>query len=744
MIFEWYGNIMYRFRVWFLVFGLVCMVAAGFYAGGIYGSLSQSGFSVPDSQSQIADSLVNQRFGGNRDSLVVLFSSPSLTVHDAAYRQTAQALLERLTRQPTVHDTQSYFSTGDSRFVSRDGHKVYALVALKGNDDQQAAAVQQLGPQLKNPVLTVRLGGSAAVNAESTTYVRQDLSRAELVTFPITALLLVVIFGSLAAAALPLAVGVYGIIGALTITRLVAIATPMSVYVLNLIMLLGLGLAIDYSLFMVSRFREELRSNKHDVQRALVCTIDTAGRTVLFSALTVLISLAGLVVFPLDFLRSMGVGGAAAVLVALLGALMFLPAIMAVLGPKVDALHVAHMLPEQARTRVNPHGIWSRLCHFAMRRPFVTIVLTLGVILLAGVPFLHIHFTNPDFTILPQSSAARQVGESLQHDFANGDQTPIQVVVKAAGVPTDPAELRTLYAYVQQLKKLPNVASVDSLVSLPGVQTVADYIQLYTGPPTSKTQVADAQFVTGSYTVIDINPTTTTYAPATKHLVELARQVPVHGVSRWVGGQTADLVDLLATVRHYGLYALIIVLAAILVLFFLMLGSVVIPLKTMVLNVLSLSASFGALVWVFQDGHLASWLGITPVAGIDATQPVIIFALAFGLSMDYAIFLFSRVKEHFDEQADIEKAVAWGVQKTGHIITSAAALLLVVIGAFAAGRIVVMKEVAYGLIVAVLVDVFVVRLLLVPASMRLLGKYNWWAPRPLKKLHDKLGIREAG
>lgn len=743
MIFEWYGNIMYRFRVWFLVFGLLCMAAAGFYAGGIYGSLSQSGFSVPDSESQIADALVNQHFGGNRDSLVVLFSSTTLTVHEAAYRQAAQGLLQRLAGQPEAHDLQSYFSTGDTRFVSHDGHRAYAVVGLRGSDDQQAAAVQRLRPLLHSPVLDVQLGGAAAVNAESTTYVRQDLTRAEQYTFPITALLLLAIFGSLAAAALPLAVGVYGIIGALTITRLVSIAMPMSVYVLNLIMLLGLGLAIDYSLFMVSRFREELTVNGRDVQKALVRTVDTAGRTVFFSALTVLIALAGLIVFPIGFLRSMGVGGAAAVLVALLGALLFLPAILAVLGPKVDALHIIGLLPKRARARVNPHGIWSRLCRTAMRWPYATIAITLGLILLAGVPFLRIHFANPDFTILPVSSQARQVGESIQRDFQNGDQAPIQVVVKTSGSPTTAANLSKTHAYVQRIAALKGVASVDSLVSLPGGRDLPGYIRLYTGPPAPDAQAALGQFVSGPYELINVNPTTTTYAKATEHLVDQVRQLPSPGLTSRVGGQTADLVDLLATVRHYGIYALIIVIGAILVLFFLMLGSVVIPLKTMVLNVLSLSASFGALVWIFQEGHLVGWLGITPVAGIDATQPVIIFALAFGLSMDYAIFLFSRVKEHFDEQADIEKAVAWGVQKTGHIITSAAALLLVVIGAFAAGRIVVMKEVAYGLIVAVLVDVFVVRLLLVPASMRLLGKHNWWAPGPLKKLHDKLGIRET-
>lgn len=743
MVFERYGKIMYRFRVWFLVFGLICMAAAGYYASGVYGSLSQSGFSVPDSQSARVSQLVSNHFGGNRNSLVLLFSSQHQRVTDAAYRQEVQTVLQRLAGQAAVTDITSYHSTGDKQFISRDGRQTYALVGLRGSDDQQAAMVGQLQHLLQPGALRVQLGGSAAVNAESTTYVRQDLERAELYTFPITALLLVVIFGSLAAASLPLAVGVYGVIGALTITRLVAIATPMSVYVLNLIMLLGVGLAIDYSLFIVSRFREEMRRHDHDPERATIRTLNTAGRTVLFSALTVLIALAGLIVFPIGYLRSMGIGGAAAVLVALAGALLFLPAIMAVLGPKVDALHITGLLSHRARSRLNTEGAWARLSHAVMRRPYVTIVLTLTVLILAGLPFLNIHFANPDFTVLPPSSSARQVGERLRRDFSGGDQTPIQLVLKMSGAPTTPDNLSAAYAYVQQLRALKGVAGIDSLVNLPGVQGESAYLQLYARPPNAVAQAAVRQYIDGPYELININPGTATYDSATKRLVQEVRAVPYHGFDRQVGGQTAELVDLLATVRHYGVYAVIIVLGAILVLFFLMLGSIVIPLKTIVLNILSLSAAFGALVWIFQEGHLAGWLGVTPESGIDATQPVIIFALAFGLSMDYAIFLFSRVKEHFDEQADIEKAIAWGVQKTAQPITSAAVLLLVVIAAFATGRIVVMKEVAYGLIVAVLVDVFIVRLLLVPASMRLLGKHNWWAPGLLKALHAKLGIKET-
>lgn len=701
-----YGQLVYRFRWWFLIFGLFCMIGGGLYAGGVYGSLTQGGFDVPGSQSRRADTVVNTHFGGNRNSLVILCSSPHLTVDDPTYAEAVRRLSARLTQSPDVISLASFYATGETRFISRDRHQTYLLIGLKGDDSQQAAIARRLRQTASAPPLRLQFGGDTAVNAEATDYIKQDLTRAERVALPLTALLLLIIFGSLAAAALPLAIGVYGVIGALVITRLVAFAMPMSVYVLNLISLLGVGLAIDYSLFMVSRFREELHDRTDDPRQALMQTMSTAGRTVIFSALTVLVALTGLIIFPLNFLRSMGVGGAAAVLVALTGTLLFLPALLAVLGPKVDALRVTSPFTHWQKKRTRGSGNWAQLAKWVMRWPRLTVVLALALLLFAGAPFLSIHFTNPDFRILPVGSQSRAVGEALERNFAGAGQAPIQVVVR---LPQAPGALKT---YEQRLAALPGVAG--------------------TSPPVTQ----------DGYVLINLIPKDDTYAVATKQLVMQVRHVPADGMDVAVGGQTADLVDLEALIRHDGVYALIVIFGAMLVLFFLMLGSLVIPLKTIVLTTLSLSAAFGMLVWVFQQGHLAAWLGIAPEEGIDATQPVIIFALAFGLSMDYAVFLFSRVKEHFDEEADIRRAVAWGIQRTGGIITSAALLLMVVIGAFATGRIVIMKEVGIGLLVAVAVDVFIVRLLLVPSSMVLLGRHNWWAPKPLKKLQAKIGFRE--
>lgn len=719
------------------------MAGGGFYASGVYGSLTQGGFGVPGSASDHVAQIVTARFGGGRDSLVVLFSSTHLSVDSAAFRQAEQNVLNAVQKNQAVTSVSSYYSTNDPQFISRDRHQSYALVGLNGDDDQQAAEAKQLQPLLKSTDLRVQAGGAAAINAASTAYVKQDLTKAEYITFPITAVLLVIIFRSLAAAALPLAVGIYSIVGALVITRLVAYATDMSVYVLNLITLLGLGLAIDYSLFIVSRFREELKNNDGNESKALARTLSTAGRTVLFSGLTVMIALAGLVVFPVGYLRSMGVGGSAAVLVAMVGALFFLPALLGIMGTTVNALHVASLLPHHVRHRPRGPGVWATICHHVMRWPLATVAVTLTLVLLAGVPFLRVHFTNPDYRILPRNSDVYAVGQALTHDFVSGDKVPIQVVLHTTGSLVSSTSLDDLYSYVSRLQALPGVQVVRSLVSLPTVTGLSAYRHLYALPLSATARSAVGQYTSGPYTLIEVTPISATYDTSSENLIQHIRSLRVHGFRASVGGQTAELVDLLHSIAHYGVYAASIIIGAMLVLFFLMLGSVVIPLKTIILNIFSLSAAFGALVWIFQMGHLTNWLQITPENGIDATQPVIIFSLAFGLSMDYAIFLFSRVKEHFSEHADVEQAIAWGVQRTGGIITSAALLLLVVIGAFASGRIVVMKEVGIGLIIAIVVDVFIVRLLLVPASMKLLDKYNWWAPPPLRTLHDKLGIKDT-
>ena len=660
------------------------------YAIGIFNNLHQSSFVAPQSQSRIVDHIVNKDFGLNNASLILLFSSSRFTYNEAPYLHAVEKVLHNVGNLNFVGGVDSFYSTHSQIYVSRNRHLTYARVELKGDSNQQANDVARVLPLLNSPNINVKTGGSAAANYELTGYVQSDLSVAEKFSLPITAVLLIFIFGSVTAASLPLALGVYGIIGALFISRLVSLIMPMSVYVLDIVSLLGLGLGIDYSLFIVNRYREELKNNPDDEEMALCKTISTAGKTVIFSGLTVMIAVAGLIIFPINYIRSMGVGGAAAVLIAVIGSLLFLPSILAILGTKVDSLKVHSLIPKKYHIKKTREGMWAYTTKMVLKRPLVTIVLTLALLLLAGSPFLRINFASSNYSVLPVNSQARTVSATLKKDFTYISTSPIYVVIPEKQLRSD----ANLKAYISRLSSSPYVKSLNQ------------YQQ------------------NKNYLLLVVTPKSSAMSRQSQALVSNIRKIKVDGIKGMVGGDAADMLDLMSLIEHYGIYAAILVVAAMLVLFYILLGSIVIPIKTIILTTLSLASAFGVLVWIFQQGNLDSLLGITRLDGIDASQLVIIFALAFGLSMDYATFLFSRIREHFSQHADMTKAIVWGVQRTGRIITSAAILLVVVIGSFAAGRVVSVKEVAIGLMVAVLTDVFIVRLLLVPASMKLLGKYN--------------------
>ena len=698
-----YGKLVYKFKFLFLIFGLICMAGGLIYALGIFNNLHQSSFVAPKSQSQIVDNIVNKDFGVNKAPLILLFSSSRFTYTETPYAHAVENILHNVGNLKFVGSVDSFYSTHNQIYVSRNQHLTYATVELEGDSNQQANEVARVLPLLKSPTLKVKTGGSAAANYELTGYVQSDLSVAEKFSLPITAVLLIFIFGSVTAASLPLALGLYGIIGALFISRLVALIMPMSVYVLDIVSLLGLGLGIDYSLFIVNRYREELKNNPNDEEMALCKTISTAGKTVIFSGLTVMIAVAGLIIFPINYIRSMGVGGAAAVLIAVVGSLLFLPSILAILGTKVDSLKVYNLIPKKYHLTKTKEGIWAYTTKKVLKRPLVTIVLTLALLLLAGSPFLKINFAPSNYSVLPVSSQARTVTAIMKKDFTHVSTSPIYVIIPEKQYKSE----ASLKVYISRLSLLPNVKSLNQ------------YQQ------------------NRNYLLLVVTPKSSAMSQQSQALVANIRKINVDGVRGMVGGDAADMLDLMLLIEHYGVYAAVLVVIAMLVLFYILLGSIVIPIKTIILTTLSLASAFGVLVWIFQQGNLDPLLGITRLDGIDASQLVIIFALAFGLSMDYATFLFSRIREHFSQHSDMTKAIVWGVQRTGRIITSAAILLVVVIGSFAAGRVVSVKEVAIGLMVAVLTDVFIVRLLLVPASMKLLGKYNWWLPNSLEKLYTK-------
>ena len=731
-MFDRLGHTVYRGRRWVLAAAAAVLVLGVTWGTGVFGAMTSSGFEDPGSESAAATARIESTVGRPGADVVVLYRFEGRPVTDPAFRAAVEehvaGLPDRLVRSlTTAWSSESSESSGpatSSGLVSEDGRATYAVVGLVGTgDDAVMDAYDELEPALHDapPGLDVRLGGTAAIASDITTQVSEDIAKAEQLSLPIVLVLLVVIFGGLVAASLPLAIGGLAILGSFVMLRLLTLVTDVSVFAVNIVTMLGLGLAIDYALFVVSRFREERRLPGATTESALARTMATAGRTVAFSGVTVAVALASLLFFPQTFLRSMGFGGMAAVLVAMVGALTVLPALLAVLGHRVDSLRVPGLgrLPRlrrraaEAETAREHHGAWYRVAHSVMRRPVLYVAVIVPVLLLAGLPFLRVEFGGVDHRALPAGTESRTVSEALLQDFPGGDVTSIDAVVDFTDGSVDPSALQ---AYAGRLGELPGVTSA----------TVA--------AQDGGTAVVSVRYARGDVGGI---------GPEARALVDEVRAVPApDGADVLVGGRAADLRDLLSslgsTLPLMGLF----VLGTTMLLLFLAFGSVVLPVKAVLMNVLSLSASFGALVWIFQDGHLSGLLGFESTGAIEATQPILMLAMAFGLSMDYEVFLLSRVREQWDATGDNVTAVATGLQRTGRIITSAALLLVVVIGAFATSGIVFIKMIGVGMIIAILVDATVVRALLVPATMRLLGRWNWWAPAPLARFWERHGIRE--
>ncbi len=701
-----------RRPVWILMAGLVLAVIAASYGLSVFSRLSSGGYGDPDSSSQKAMTTLTNNFKNQRSDLIMLFSaSESGITKNAATSEVVKRQLDRAKSETGVAHVTSYFSTGAADFISTNTKQTFASIALDGNEAQQTATFHALQNQIKTgDGVEITYGGVIAVNDQIDTQVSQDLAKAEMLSFPILAILLVMIFRSVIAALVPLSLGGLSILVAFLLVRIITNYTTVSVYAINIITLMGLGLAIDYSLFIVSRFREELAGGA-TTDQAIATTLHTAGRTVFFSALTVILCLLGLLVFPQGFLRSMGMGGAAAVAATAILALTVLPAALRLIGKHINDL----ALPGLHKSLVRPaeHGFWYRYSHFIMRRPLLMFGLAVELLVVMGIPFYSAIFTTPDAKTVPASYSSRQVNDQLEANFAGAGESNITLAIEADSAANLPENQRKLAGYLSQLEKLTRVEKPKVL----GIEGNSYNVSL---GEQFKSQSTSAQ----------------------QAVRDVRAQIPPAGWKVYSGGTSAELTDLLDGLGSKLPLAGLIILVSTSTLLFIMLGSVIIPLKAVILNVLSLSAAFGVLVWIFQDGHLAGHLGLLANGSIDATQPVLIFAIAFGLAMDYELFLLSRVKEEYDRTGNNANAVAVGVERTASIITSAALMLVVVIGLFATGKIGIIQQVGVGLGVAVAIDATIVRLVLVPSAMRLLGHLNWWAPAPMARLSKRLGVRE--
>ncbi len=715
-----------RFRWTIVVAGLVLAAVAGVFGADVQSHLKSGGFEDPDAESARASAALEEEFGAGDPDVVLVVTADGGDVDDPAVTRAANDLVAEIAGREEVAEAAGYWQLGSPPPLrSTDGDRALVFVRLSGSEDDRLHAAGELREAFTRDgeVIDVAVGGESTTFDQVNEVIESDLVLAETIAFPITLVLLVVIFGSVAAALLPLVIGGFAIVGTFLILALVGSATDVSIFALNFTTAMGLGLAIDYSLLVVSRFREELDAG-HEVPVAVARTVRTAGRTVLFSAMTVAASLVALLVFEQYFLRSFAYAGVAVVGLAALGAVVVLPAILAVIGHGVNRWQV-----RRPRPVTDESGAWHRLALTVMRRPVPIATAAILFLLALGAPFLGVELGFPDERVLPEGIAARDTGDIIRTEFDSAEASPLVVVAPDAGGPE--AVAPAIEAYAVQLSEVDGVARVDALTG--------SYVD---GGRVAPPSPANQRFASGDGAYLDVIPAVDPLSPEAEELTAEVRAVEAP-FDTLVGGPSAELVDGKAGLFQRLPLALGVIALVTFVVLFLSFGSLLMPLKAIVLNLLSLTATFGALVWVFQDGHLQDLLGFTATGTLVITMPVLMFVVAFGLSMDYEVFLLSRVKEEYDRTHDDVQSVALGLERTGRIVTAAAVLIAVVFAAFSTGRVSFMKMFGIGMTLAVLVDAFVVRTTLVPAFMRLAGRANWWAPGPLRRIHERFGFTEA-
>ena len=702
------------------------LAAASVYGAGAASHLSVGGFEVPGSESDRAVKEAERRFGVGAADVLALYRHPDGDVRDSQFGVLLLDMLEPVLEDEAVVGAVSYFDTAQQTLVSRDHHEMLVIVSLAGSNTDKLRALPRIDALLRKmpPPVEVSIGGHVAASTLAQKISRGDIKSAEMIALPIAAVLTLIFFRSVVAALLPILIGGFALASCAAIMRLGANFTEIAIFALNVSAFLGLGLSIDYSLLMVHRFRQELGRGL-EVRDAVANTLDTAGRAVWISGLAVIVSLAVLAGCPVGILRSVSIGGVLATITGLVGALVLLPALLAWLGPWVNLFAIGRH-PDEA----GPSPFWRHVGEFSMRHPILTALFCASALILIASPALEMRSVLSDARIFPHGSEVRLVDQALADTarFDPGGASAMQVVVETQGSPLEPDNLRLLRDYAARIAAVGGVRSVRTAYDDldPDALTPAEIARKAAHDPVASKLVhmrhEDVSLViaNGEY------PWRSTQAGA---VLEAVRRVPHDGLDVMIGGPTARMVDLKQTLREFGRVAAVLVIGWNFVMLLFAFRSVVVPVKAVLMNVLSLGASYGLLVWGFQQGHLASLMGFEQLEGIDPTIPIVIFAVVFGLSMDYEVFLLSRIREEWLRTGDNQESVIAGLAHTGRIVTSAALILLVVIGAFAGGSFVYVKQIGVGIGAAIVLDVTLVRALLVPATMQLLGSWNWWAPR---------------
>ena len=728
------GKLATRYR-WLIVgFWLVAVAVTLPFAPQASSVLQSGGFISPDAESERAITLLTQKLHLDQTIVQVIFTSQRYTADSPQFIQESQVVLAGVSAMPEVSSIISFVD--NPRQISLDRHAAYVDVLLKPNPDSAPKLLPELQRRLRLvPDLKTSIGGGPVFYEDIQTVSENDLRRAEILAFPFALVALLLVFRSVIAAMLPALVGGGALVVSLALIFGLGQITPLSIFVLNITTLFSLGLGVDYSLFMVSRFREELVRG-HSVEEAVAVTMATAGRAVTFSGITVSLGLLGLVFFHINMLHSVGLGGVLVVLIAVFAATSLLPAVLAILGTRVNAFPVRlrRSGPAAAQTanREAHHGFWYRLSNFVMHYPVRIFLPVLLVLVALGLPFLGVRFSAPDASILPENVPSRAAYDLLNSRFDAQETTPILLAVQTTGNVLTPNNIRDLYNYVRRIEADPRVARVDSIVSADPRFTLDQYELLYTHPRLVTDPYLSAflkNYVSGNTAMIQVISKYTMLDPHSLELVQTIRNTPLgNGMTVLVTGGTAGNIDYVQSLYSDFPIAVLIVAITTYMVLLLFFRSLVLPLKAILMNTLSILASYGMLVVIFQDGFLHSLLNFTPLGFVEASSPILLFCSLFGLSMDYEVFLLSRIQEAFWQTGDNTRAVALGLQRSAGIITSAAVIVIVVSACFATADVVLVKAVGLGMALAVALDATLVRGLLVPATMRLLGNINWWLP----------------
>jgi RND superfamily putative drug exporter len=712
------------------------------------GTLTSGGPLTSNLESARAGNLVTSELGAVKftSSFDLIFRSDSLSVGDSAYQSALTDAIAPLAGDHRISSLTTPYNAPSPRvaqaFTSKDGHEALVVVELKSSGHQSWKDYADLKGKIHSSALTITGTGFVPINQAFNTTLETDLQRAEYVSLPITLILLVIIFAGIVAAGLPLGVGLLTIVGGVGGTFYLNHLTDVSQYALNIVTLIGLGVSIDYSLFVVNRFRDELAKGASR-EDAIATTIATAGRAITFSGLTVAVGLSAMLFFQGTFMASMGAAGAIVVAVAVVYGLTFLPALLGVLGPNVNRWRIPSF-----RRSAGGGGFWHGLATWVMKRPIVVLVPTVAFLVIAATPFFQLRLANGNVDMLPTHIEARTGYDRLIADFPGQGQTTFNIVVSyPSGSPLTANRIADQYTLDRRIAAIPNVLHTTSIYDLDPNLGLYDYEQMYTGDASKIPAAVQPLMASTVGKHIVLIQATSAAGPSTDTARNIVKAIRAdQGVTDGqvlVGGETAVDLDVIQFIYGQVPWAVGTVVVLTYVLLFLLTGSVVLPLKAIILNFLSIGASFGALVFIFQQGHFSNVLGFTPQS-LDPSIPVILFSIVFGLSMDYEVLLVSRMHEEYVRLGDNTAAVASGLERTGRLITGAAAVMFAVFMAFGLAEVVIIKAIGIGLAIAVAIDATIVRSLVVPAVMRLLGDANWWAPRPLRRLYDWIGIGDLG